>query len=115
MHAQPGASHSEPAGEYDGCLKLRIEAPPFEAPKNAALRAFLAERLGVPRLAVRVQHGDTSRRKRILVTVDLAESDFAARLVHRYLSVRPEAPPPDCPATAPDASPYQGAAPYAVR
>jgi uncharacterized protein (TIGR00251 family) len=78
VHVQPGASHSEPAGEYDGCLKLRIAAPPIEGRANEALRTSFAERLGVPRSAVRVEHGNISRRKRILVTADLAESELAA-------------------------------------
>lgn len=83
VHMQSGASRSAPAGEYDGCIKLRIAAPPVDGWPNEALRGFLAERLGVPRSAVRVEIGDTSRRTRIRVTSDLADSEIGTRLTHR--------------------------------
>jgi uncharacterized protein YggU (UPF0235/DUF167 family) len=50
---------------------------------DEALRAFLAERLAVPRSAVRVEHGDSARRKRIRVLSDLADSEIATRLSDR--------------------------------
>jgi len=80
VHVQPGASRSAPAGVYDGCLKLRIAAPPIDGRANEALRAFLSERLDVPRAAIRVEHGDSSRRKRIRVTADCSEADLIGRL-----------------------------------
>ncbi len=83
VHVQPGAARSAPAGEYDGCLKLRIAAPPIDGRANEALRAFLAERLAVPRSAVRVEHGDSARRKRIRVLSDLGDAEIAARLASR--------------------------------
>ncbi len=80
IRAQPGASRSGCAGEHDGCLKVRIAAPPVDGRANDALRAFLADRLDVPRAAVRIEHGDGSRRKRVRVAVDCDAGALAARL-----------------------------------
>jgi uncharacterized protein YggU (UPF0235/DUF167 family) len=69
---QPGASRSGPAGEHDGCLRLRIAAPPVDGRANDALRAFLAARLDVPRAG--------SRRKRVRVAAACDASTLRARL-----------------------------------
>lgn len=80
VHVQPGAARSGVAGEHDGCLKLRIAAPPIEGRANDALRAFLAERLGLPRSAVSIERGDASRRKQVRVAADCDADALAARL-----------------------------------
>jgi uncharacterized protein YggU (UPF0235/DUF167 family) len=49
-------------------VKIRLAAPPVDGAANAALIAFLAERLGVPRAAVTVVAGATARRKRVAIT-----------------------------------------------
>lgn len=63
VRAQPRASRSELAGEYDGAIKIRLAAPPVEGEANAELVRFLAKVLGVPRSAVRVVSGETGRNK----------------------------------------------------
>jgi uncharacterized protein YggU (UPF0235/DUF167 family) len=80
VRAQPGAARSGVAGEYDGCLRIRIAAPPIDGRANDALRAFLADRLDVPRSAVRIEHGDASRRKRVSVAADCDAATLARRL-----------------------------------
>lgn len=55
-------------------LKVRVASPPVEGAANAALIAFLAKRLRIPRSAVRLVSGDTARIKRLeLDGVDHAE------------------------------------------
>lgn len=44
-------------------LKVRIAAPPVEGKANAAAREFLAKTLGLPKSAVVLERGDTSRLK----------------------------------------------------
>lgn len=44
-------------------LAVRIAAPPVEGKANAALREFLAKELGLPKSAVQLTKGDTSRIK----------------------------------------------------
>lgn len=80
LHVQPGAARSAVAGEHDGCLKLRIAAPPIEGRANDALRAFLAERLALPRSAVSIERGDASRRKRVRVAADCEGDELVAKL-----------------------------------
>jgi len=67
VHVQPGAKKSGAAGLHGGALKLRIAAPPVEGKANEALVAFVAGALGVPRRAVSVVKGASSREKLLLV------------------------------------------------
>lgn len=77
VRAQPRASRSELAGEYDGAIKIRLAAPPVEGEANAELVRFLAKVLGVPRSAVRVVSGETGRNK--WVEVEGVEPDAVIR------------------------------------
>ncbi|MBV1774126.1 YggU family protein [Burkholderiaceae bacterium DAT-1] len=63
LYLQPGAKKSGSAGLHDGCLKLRLAAPPVEGKANAALIAFLADWFGIPKNRVSIQSGELSRRK----------------------------------------------------
>ena len=65
VHLQPRASSSSVRGEHGGRLKLALTAPPVDGKANAALLAFLAERLGLPKSALRLVSGQTSREKRV--------------------------------------------------
>jgi uncharacterized protein (TIGR00251 family) len=73
--ASPGARRSELAGVAEGRLRLRLAAPAHEGRANAELVRFLAGLLDVPRSAVTVAAGASSRRKLVRVgglTVDEA-------------------------------------------
>jgi uncharacterized protein len=63
VYVQPRASRTEIAGMHDGCVKIRLAAPPVDGAANAALVAFVADRLGIARGRVRVVAGMTARRK----------------------------------------------------
>jgi len=67
VYVQPRASRTELAGLHDGCIKIRLAAPPVDGAANAALLAFLAERLGVAKQRVRLIAGQGGRRKVIEV------------------------------------------------
>ncbi|MFC4161468.1 DUF167 family protein [Chitinimonas lacunae] len=67
LYIQPGARKTEPAGLFDGMLKLRLAAPPVEGKANAALLAWLAGQFQVGRNRVSLLSGETSRRKRVRI------------------------------------------------
>ena len=79
LHIQPGAKKTEVAGVHGDALKIRLAAPPVDGKANAALIAFVADRLGLAKSAVSLKSGQTSRRKVLEVTG--APADTVARLL----------------------------------
>ena len=67
LHIQPGAKKTEVCGLHGDALKIRLAAPPVDGKANAALVAFVAECLGLPKAAVTLKSGQTSRRKVVSV------------------------------------------------
>ena len=67
LHVQPGAKVSAVVGEHGGRLKLKIAAPAVDNKANAALLTWLAAQLGVPKSAVRLVRGESSRQKTVAV------------------------------------------------
>ena len=67
LHIQPGAKKTEVVGLHGEALKIRLAAPPVDGKANAALLAFVAERLGVRKSDVELVSGETSRAKRVRV------------------------------------------------
>ena len=67
LHIQPGAKKTEVAGLHGDALKIRLAAPPVDGKANAALVEFVAERLKLPKSAVCLKSGQTSRHKRVLL------------------------------------------------
>ena len=68
LHAQPNAKASAIIGLHGDALKVKVAAPAADNRANEALIAFLARALGVPRSAVTLRHGATSRRKVLEIT-----------------------------------------------
>lgn len=64
---QPGARKSEVAGAYQGRLKLRIQAPPVDGKANKAVQQFVAGLFGLRPSQVRLENGQTSRGKTLLL------------------------------------------------
>lgn len=78
LHIQPGAKKTEVAGVHGDALKIRLAAPPVDGKANAALIAFVADRLGLAKSAVSLKSGQTSRRK--VLEVVGAPADTERRL-----------------------------------
>jgi uncharacterized protein (TIGR00251 family) len=57
------ASRSEIVGEHDGALRVRIAAPPVDGAANDELVRLLARALGLPRRAITITGGHTSKLK----------------------------------------------------
>ncbi len=79
LHIQPGAKRTEVAGVHGDALKIRLAAPPIDGKANAALIAFIAERLGLAKSAVSLKSGQSSRRK--VVEVNGAKADIEQGLL----------------------------------
>jgi len=75
IKAIPNASRSEIVGWLGDALKIKVHAPPVEGRANEVLCEFLADTLDVPRRAVTVVRGDTSRQKLVRIAgLTLAET-----------------------------------------
>jgi len=82
VHVQPRASRTEVAGPYGDAVKIRITSPPVAGAANEELLRFLAARLRIPRSALAIVGGASSRRKTVRVT-DASANE--ASLVRRLL------------------------------
>lgn len=79
LHIQPGAKNTAVAGMHGDALKIRLAAPPVDGKANAALIGFVAATLGVPKAAVCLKSGQSSRRK--VLEIANAPADTAERLL----------------------------------
>jgi uncharacterized protein YggU (UPF0235/DUF167 family) len=70
-------------GVRDGRLVLRVTAPPVDHAANEAVIAAIADALSIPKRAVRVGTGETSRNKSLDVDGVTAEQATAALLSPR--------------------------------
>lgn len=67
LRVVPRASKDEVKGALGDALKVKLRAPPVEGRANAALIAFLSDRLDVPPGRVAILSGATARLKRVRV------------------------------------------------
>lgn len=65
--ASPNARRTAADGLHDGCLRVRLAAPPVEGQANDTLLAWLARELGLPRRELTLLRGDSSRRKTVQI------------------------------------------------
>jgi hypothetical protein len=75
----PRAKRTEVAGRRGPAILIRLAAPPVDGAANAALVAFLAERLGLPQSRIAIVRGGTARDKTVAID-GLAPADVAQRL-----------------------------------
>ena len=86
VRVHPGAKKNAIGGVHDGALKISLNAPPADGRANAALVAFLAELLEVPRARIALLTGATSRTKTLRIS-GLTRAQVEAKLLSRQ-SVR---------------------------
>jgi len=79
IKAVPNAPRSEVVGWLGDALKIKVHAPALEGRANEELCRFLAEVLDLPRRAVTVATGNTSRQKRVQID-GLSLDEVRARL-----------------------------------
>ncbi len=71
----PNAPRTAADGLHDGCLRVRLAAPPVDGKANDALLAWLAAELHLTRRGLRLLRGRVARRKQ--VALDLPPASVA--------------------------------------
>lgn len=79
VKVQPRSSRNQVIGEQDGCLKVKLTAPPVEGEANQALINFLARLLAIPKKNIKLLKGETSRHKLIEIS-GLSDTEFLDKL-----------------------------------
>jgi hypothetical protein len=80
VHVVPNAKVERVVGERGDAIKIKLRAPAVEGKANAALIRFLAEQLELPRQAIVLERGRTSRHKMIRID-NLRDEDVYRRLL----------------------------------
>ena len=70
IHVRPNASRTEVGGTHDGKLVVKVAQPPSQGRATDAALDAVARALGLPRSAVRLLRGASSRHK--VMDVDVA-------------------------------------------
>ncbi len=68
IYVQPGAKKTQITGEFNGRLKIRLNAPPVDGKANDALIDFMSELFSISKSNIKIMRGLKSREKDILVT-----------------------------------------------
>ncbi|MGV1100407.1 DUF167 domain-containing protein [Thiovibrio sp. JS02] len=63
FYVQPKASRTRISGLHADALKLSITAPPVDGKANEAVIRFVAKLFKIPKSAVSIESGETSRSK----------------------------------------------------
>ena len=84
LHIQPRASKNQLCGVQDNALKIRLTSPPVDGAANKLCREFLADLLDVPKTAVEIISGETSRHKRVRICTD--DPDRVCRLLDHIIA-----------------------------
>ncbi len=82
VYVTPRASANKVAGKYNGALKVLLAAPPSTGGANKALLGFMSRLLGVPKSAVSLISGETSRHK-VVQIVGVSVEEVLAKLESR--------------------------------
>lgn len=84
VRAQPGAKRSAILGEHAGALRVAVTAVADKGKANQAIVSLLSKAFGLPKSAVELVGGVTSRQKRFLLRGMSVES--VEKLVDRFLA-----------------------------
>jgi uncharacterized protein (TIGR00251 family) len=79
VRVQPKASANRILGEHNGALKIGVTAVPEKGKANAAVISLLSKELCVPKSAVEIVGGETSRLKTLRIH-GLTRESLLARL-----------------------------------
>ena len=82
VYVQPRSSKNAVVGIHGEALKVKLKAPPVDGAANKMCIEFIAKTVGLPKSAVEIVSGHTSRAKRLICrTGSKAETDRIARAI----------------------------------
>lgn len=84
VRAQPGAKRSAILGEHAGALRVAVTAVADKGKANQAIVSLLSKAFGLPKSAVELVGGVSSRQKRFMLRGMSVES--VEKLVDRFLA-----------------------------
>jgi hypothetical protein len=87
VRVQPRSSHERVAGAHGDRLRLQVNAPPVGGAANEAVVALLADWLAVPKRAVAIVLGASSRDK--TVSIVAADPEHLASEIERRIAAVP--------------------------
>ena len=79
IRVQPRASRNTISGAVAGVLRIRVTASPIDGQANAAAIALLAQALNLPKSAIRLVKGGSSRKKTLAIEF-LSQEEVNPRL-----------------------------------
>lgn len=77
---QPRSSKNEICGQLGDALKIKVTAPPVDSAANQTLVEFLSKTLSLPKSAVILIKGQTSRNK-ILQLNGITAEEFLSKII----------------------------------
>lgn len=83
VHAVPGARATAWAGRHGQAWRIRLAAPPSDGRANAALLAFIAAELDLPKSAVRLRQGASARQKLLEIDCPLSSEALHQAIAQR--------------------------------
>ena len=93
VSVQPNAKRTAADCLHDATLRVRLCAPPVDGKANQLLIEWLAGELGLPKRAVTLVRGATSRRKCLAIAAPIAPvADWLATQVKAGTSPTPSPP-----------------------
>ncbi|MFA7191466.1 MAG: DUF167 domain-containing protein [Dehalococcoidales bacterium] len=79
LKVTPNARANQVTGVLDGIVGIKIKAPPTEGKANTELVNYLSNLLNIPKSAVTIIRGHTSRNKSVEIS-GMGAEDLSARL-----------------------------------
>jgi uncharacterized protein (TIGR00251 family) len=70
VHVRPGSARAAIGGQHDGRLVVRVTEPARDGRANDGVQRSVADAFDVPRSAVAIVGGPSSRRKRVRIEGD---------------------------------------------
>jgi len=83
VHVQPGAKRGGVCGLHGDAIKIAVRERAQDGKANRALIELIAEGLGLPKAAVRLAGGASSRRKRVWIG---GPAEDVMRRLHAWLA-----------------------------